>query len=387
MSKKLVNFLAPIFAIVLGLVAGFIGLTYVTLPDTEELIAGEVFYSFNNGNTVETADNITANAGDVSVHFLELGNKYTGDCTYIKVGENIDILIDCGSRSNSVSTVSNYLNNYVTDGTLEYVIVTHAHRDHYAGFATGVKVDSIFDLYECETIIDFGTQTTQEDGSTTYENYKRELNAEIANGANHYTALECWNNTNGASRQFVLDATNDITLNILYNEYYEVESDNENNYSVCTLLSQGDKHFIFTGDLDDETSLVDDNVLPRVELYKAGHHGSGTSSSADLLAEIQPKIVCVCCCAGSPEYTSNNAKQFPTQEFIDRVSIWTKYIYVTTLSVPDGDSYTYTSMNGNIVVMSTATSIGVNCSNNNTILKDTDWFANNRTWLAPGAVQ
>ncbi len=386
MSKKLVNLLAPAFALILGLVAGFIGFTYYKLPNTEELIIGnEVFYSYNNGATVETAENITANDGDVSVHFLELGNKYTGDCTYIKVGENVDILIDCGSRSNSVSAVSSYLNNYVTDGTLEYVVVTHAHRDHYAGFATGTKVDSIFDLYVCENIIDFGTQTNQ--SGNTYNNYIRERTAEIEAGANYYTAIDCWNNANGASRQFVLDQINNITFNILYNKYYEIDDANENNYSVCTLLSQGDKHFLFTGDLDDETTLVESNELPQVEVYKAGHHGSGTSSSAALLVEIDPNIVCVCCCAGSPEYTKDNAKQFPTQEFIDRVSIHTKAIYVTTLSVPDGSSYTYTSMNGNIVVMSTLTTIGVNCSNNNTILKDTEWFKANRTWLAPGAVQ
>ena len=32
-----------------------------------------------------------------SIHFLEVGNKYTGDCTYVKAGD-IDILIDAGSR-------------------------------------------------------------------------------------------------------------------------------------------------------------------------------------------------------------------------------------------------------------------------------------------------
>lgn len=385
MSKKLVDFLSPIFSIILGLLAGSVGLIYFTLPNTEELVEGEVFYSYAYGDTVNVVP-VTTNEGDVSVHFLELGNRYTGDSTYIKVGEDIDILIDCGSRSNSVSTVSNYINNYCTDGTLEYVIVTHAHRDHYAGFATGVNVDSILDLYECENIIDFGEQTNQDPSSTTYGNYIRERNAEISNGAKHFSAIDCWNNVGEARRQFVLDETNDITLNILYNKYYEEDSGNENNYSVCTLLSQGDKHFLFTGDLDDETSLVEDNELPQVEVYKAGHHGSGTSSSADLLAEIQPKKVCVCCCAGSEEYNAAPENEFPTQEFIDRVSIWTKYIYVTTLSVNYAEGE-YTSMNGNIVIMSTATTIGVNCTNNNTILKETDWFKENRTWLAPGAVE
>ncbi len=90
--------------------------------------------------------------GAISFHFMTLGNEYAGDCTYIKAGDN-DILIDAGSRANSIDDIKNYIDNYVTDGKLEYVIVTHGDQDHIAGFAK--KDGSIFDLYECETIIGF----------------------------------------------------------------------------------------------------------------------------------------------------------------------------------------------------------------------------------------
>ena len=72
-------------------------------------------------------------SGDLSIHFLELGNKYTGDATFIKAGD-VDILVDAGSRVGSIPTIASYINNYVTDGVLEYVFVTHAHEDHYGGF-------------------------------------------------------------------------------------------------------------------------------------------------------------------------------------------------------------------------------------------------------------
>ena len=131
--------------------------------------------------------------GDIQIHFIELGNKYTGDCTYIKAGDT-DILIDAGSRTSSISTISAYLNKYIKDGVLDYVIVTHAHQDHYAGFATNENTDSLFDLYECKTIIDFA-RTNQEikdgEGTNMYENYLRERDEEIASGAVHYTAKEC----------------------------------------------------------------------------------------------------------------------------------------------------------------------------------------------------
>ena len=151
----------------------------------------------------------------------------------------------------------------------------------------------------------------------------------------------------------------------------------------------------FTGDLekDGEESLVAENepgrknagMLSQVELYKAGHHGSKTSSSKALLDVIKPKVVCVCCCAGSSEYTSKNENQFPTQQFIDRVSVHTKQIFVTTLCI-DYKSNKFESFNGNIVICSNlAEAVSVYCSNNITYLKDTAWFKANRT-LPQGAV-
>ena len=90
--------------------------------------------------------------GAISFHFMMLGNDNAGDCTYIKAGDN-DILIDAGSRTNSIDDIKKYVDQYVTDGKLEYVIATHADQDHIAGFSD--RDGSIFDLYECETIIDF----------------------------------------------------------------------------------------------------------------------------------------------------------------------------------------------------------------------------------------
>ena len=378
-----------IIAVILGFVAGGIGITYATLPYNEELIVGEeVYYSYNENEKVNTVPVVIEN-GSMSIHFLELGNKYTGDCTYIKVGEDIDILIDCGSKSNSISTIQAYLDNYVTDNTLEYVIITHAHQDHYAGFATTEKVSSIFDLYVCENIIDFA-RTNQKETAKVYGNYLRELEDEMKAGANHFTALDCWNEeiveqADGemvqAQKEYLLDEVNEISFQILYQKFYEQDASSENDYSVCVMFSHGDRNFLFTGDLeeDGEESLVANNTLSKVELYKAGHHGSKTSSSDALLSVIQPQIVCVCCCAGSSEYTSTKDNQFPTQEFINRVAKYTEAIYVTTLCV-DYKNDEFTSFNGNIVVTSTASTFGVNCSNNNTILKDSEWFKENRTW-------
>ena len=307
--------------------------------------------------------------GELQIHFLELGNKYTGDCTYIKAGET-DILIDAGSRTSSVETIKAYVDQYVTDGKLEYVVITHAHQDHYAGFS---KTDgSIFDLYECQNIIDFGAQTNQEDkGTNMYAKYLAERTAEIDAGASYYPAPE------NAKKEF--DLGGGAKMTILDNYFYYNEAESENDYSVCTLITYGSHSYLFTGDLeeDGEAHLITLNELPEVDLYKAGHHGSKTSSSKALLEVIKPDIVCVCCCAGASEYTDTNENMFPTQAFIDRVALYTDKVYVTTLCV-DYDAGTFTSMNGNITVVTTKSGVSVVCSNDDRVLKEWDWFKNNR---------
>lgn len=347
-----VTFTACLLALIIGFASAFFLYSYVKRPS-----GGDVYVS-----------------GDLSVHFMELGNKYAGDSIYIKAGDT-DILIDAGSRANSTDTTSAYIDRYCTDGVLEYVIATHADRDHIAGFAGSSSSPSIFDRYKCGVIIDFARTNST---SQTYSTYLEKRDAEVAAGAVHYTALECWNETNGAQRVYTV--SDGIEMEILYNYFYENDSADENNYSVCLMFNQGDKHFLFTGDLEQEGEelLVQNNQLPKVELFKAGHHGSRTSSNDCLLSVIDPEIVCVCCCAGTDEYTDTPANQFPTQDMIDRVAKYTDRVYVTSLgdeSAPDG----YVSMNGNITVVSDRSGVTVNCSNSNTLLKDTEWFKNNRT--------
>ena len=141
-----------------------------------------------------------------------------------------------------------------------------------------------------------------------------------------------------------------------------------------------DKHYLFTGDLekDGEKSLVDSNTLPVVDVYKAGHHGSSTSSNDCLLSLITPDICCVCCCAGSSEYTINNDNTFPTQEFINRIAAYTDKVYVTSVidykKSREQNEQIFKSLNGNIIVSCNGNAVAVNCSNNNTMLKDSDWF-------------
>lgn len=345
-------------------------------PDGGELGAGTV---------TEVAE------ADLSIHFLELGNKYTGDCTLIKYG-NTEVLIDAGSRQNSAATIKKYVDNYCTDGVLEYVIATHAHQDHIAGFVgnseSGGRTGILYQ-YKVGTLIQFaGTKSTTQ----IYENYLKAVEYAESQGTTVYTAKQCWYETDGAQKTYYLDEDQKVSLNILYQRYYDEPTPgktDENNYSVCTLLTQVTENktynYLFTGDLEEEgeSSLVDNNTLPEVELFKGGHHGSYTASTEKLLSVVKPKNVAVSCCCGTTEYTSNESNTFPAQAFIDRVSKYTENVYCTTLTI-DYKAGTFESMNGNIVFYYKSEEEGgelkLYCSNNTTKLKDTEWFKQNRVW-------
>ena len=337
--------------------------------------------SSNSNTSYENAEynpKLANTASGISINFLELGNWYTGDSTYIKAGD-VDILIDAGSRNNSAKPIKEFIDQYCTDGTLEYVIVTHAHQDHIAGFVGTNDIPGIFNSYKIGTLIDFALSNTT---SNIYKNYVSKRDAAVASGdiQHHYTAAECVTETNGASKEYTINEATKMT--ILDQRYYHENSSDENNYSVCALFSHVDNHYLFTGDLEKEgeASLVELNTLPKCQLFKGGHHGSKTSNTDTLLSVIQPEVVCVCCCCGNNEYTSANENQFPTQIAINNIAKYTERIYVTTIST-NNDDKTFTSMNGNINFKSEdGKSYIVAGSNNSIILKETDWFKNNRTW-------
>ena len=332
--------------------------------------------TYNNGEIIVQAYP-TVGDQDISIHFLELGNHYAGDCVYIKTSD-CDILIDCGSRVNSLPTIKDYLSHYVTDGVFEYVILTHAHQDHIAGFGVANYDNSFFGAYSVEIFIDSATYAD----TAIYNRFVTNLDKAVTqHGTTHYTALQCVNGTDGAQSSYAIGGG--YTMKILDSYYYENPAPytDENNNSVCCLISNGTRNYLLTGDLEQEgeAKLIERNNLPHVDLFKAGHHGSYTASSPALMSVIQPKTVVVCCCAGDDEYTSTTANQFPSQTFINNVSPYTSEIFVTTLNDESVEGK-HLPFNGNVVYMSKGNNYVVACSYSSTILKESEWFKLYRTW-------
>lgn len=335
---------------------------------------------------------------DFQIHFMTLGNDSAGDSIYIKAGET-DILIDAGSKQESTKTTKAYIDKYCTDKKLEYVIVTHADADHIYGFTDTTNNKGMLSYYKVDTIIDNPLTSKTNSTYTKYVTLRDEL---VKNGTKYYNAADCFNNKNGASS--IYNLSDNVEMKILYNYYYFNSADgtegSENNYSVCTLFTYKKEdieyNFLLTGDLelegeekmaeyyDGSTAL---KTLPEVELFKAGHHGSKTSSNDCLLSIIKPKICVVSCVAGTAEYTNVCDNQFPTQAFISRIAKYTDNVYVTSqLSLVNG-AYVRTDMNGNVIISAGVkdNNIGysVSATNNLIKLKDSEWF-NSTTYLING---
>lgn len=343
-----------------------------------------------DGTQVVGGEVTEISSADLSIHFIAPAVKASGDSALIKVGDT-EVLIDAGPNKENTAEILDYLDTYCTDGELEYVIATHSDSDHISGFvgnsSGGVRDGIFYSDYRIGTLIQFDRHNSD---TELYKDYCEAVEHLREGGTAVYTGLQCWNGEDGARRMYYLDEAQSISMNILYNYFYEHDSDDNNNYSVCMLLTQklADKtnHYLFTGDLEKEGEeyLVENNELPHVVLYKAGHHGSKTSSNDVLLRAITPEYIAVCCCAGYNQYNANPENVFPTQAFVDRVSAYTDKIYVTIMWDAEKDGYQ--QMNGDIVFYygkgedETEKSLKLWCSNNATILKDTEWFRENRTW-------
>ena len=351
MSKRVsggLTLFLVIVALLVGALGGFLYHGVSTAPSSDQLPVG--------GNAA-----VGAGDNEFEIHFIDQESIYTGDCIYLRAG-TVDILIDAGPRASAVPLIADYLNDHMQDDVLDYVIVTHADQDHIAGFGTNENTDSIFDLFEVRFIIDF--PLTGKD-TQVYRNYLRERDAEVAAGATHYTALECIENG-----MQVITLSQHVKMTILNSYFYTHSSSDENNYSVCVLFTQGEHHYLFTGDLErkGEEYLVQMNDLPKVDIFKGGHHGSSTSSTPTLLSVIQPEIVVYTCVAFSNEY----ATFFPTQQTINNVAAYTERVYVTGRYDAATDSYQ--PCNGTVVFVINGDDLAIACSGTDTVFGKTEWF-------------
>lgn len=204
---------------------------------------------------------------EMAIHFIDVGQ---GDSTFIDFG-NTEILIDAGTSAYG-GMVSSYIANYV-DGDIEYVIGTHMDSDHIGG------MPAVLDRYRCQTIMDSG----ERDKSTTAAaNF---INAAINEGTTYVGDYDVTYNLGYGATLRIIETGDDYS--------------NSNDNSVVCLLRYNDFSAIFTGDMSSSAEISNLSKFSDVNVLKAGHHGSNTSSSQAFLNVTRPEVAVISAAKGN----------------------------------------------------------------------------------------
>lgn len=279
-------------------------LHYEVIPSSYEVIAAL---------GLAPKPHIELEEGETSVSFIDVGQ---GDCTLIMAGGK-SVLIDCGEEENA-NAVIGFLKFAGVD-SLDLVIVTHPHSDHYGG------MEKIIRRFETELVIMPETDEEIIYDTATYAKFMSTLD-------NRGIPHRC--PTVGER----IELSDDAFLELLA----PIRSDYEdlNDLSVVTRFVHGENSFLFTGDLsfEGEYDLIDSGADLDVDILKVGHHGSASSTSEEFLHYVTPDTAVF-------EVGLHNTYGHPTREVMERLERAECY-----------ETYS-TANNGNIVFVSDGVSL------------------------------
>lgn len=261
--------------------------------------------------------------GTLTVHAIDVGQ---GDATLIEGPTGETMLIDSGDWPEEGETVLDYLDDRGID-RIDYLVSTHAHADHIGGHA------AVIDHYETERggigeVWDPGIAHT----TNTYERYLDAVEA------HDVTLIDAQ-----AGDELPIEGVEAV----LYNPPAEPQTDDFHGNSLVLKLTHGSVSVLFTGDIETgtESRLVDEygDELD-ADVYQAGHHGSSTSSSDELLGAVDPTVALV-----SSAYDSQYGH--PHEETLTRFddhgidTYWTG-VHGTTVLDTDGEEFAVSTVAG-----------------------------------------
>lgn len=226
------------------------------------------------------------------VSVLDVGQ---GQCILIQSGEEC-YLVDCGGeypQGVADSAAELLLSQGIT--CLDGLFVTHYDKDHVAGvlpFLSRIQVKNVYlpDIFD--------------DGQ--YRTLLSQACPRTMRWVSEDTVLK---NENFTISLFTADPQaqgNESCLSILFQR--------EN----CDILITGDRS------TEGEKALLEKTTLPQLEILIAGHHGSGSSTSFELLEATHPQMVAI-------SVGQDNMYGHPSQEMLDRLELFDAQVWRTDL--------------------------------------------------------
>lgn len=207
-------------------------------------------------------------------------------------------LVDCGTHYSLRGSGACVVDNMRLYGweTLDYVVLTHYHKDHAGG------VDELLARVSVETLL--LPRATEED---------IELHDEVTALASRY----------GVVVQYIDAVTFAPLGRACLTVYPQLTRGETNEEGLTVLCSAGAFDILITGDMSMSTErlLIDTYEIPDIEVLFVGHHGSKYSTSEDLLKKISPEVGIIS--------VGENSYGHPTSEAMERMAFYGCTLYRT----------------------------------------------------------
>lgn len=212
------------------------------------------------------------NDGKLHVVVCDVGQ---GDGIFITTPTNAQILIDGGPDKEILTCLAS--NMPFWDRSLDAVILTHAHADHYAG---------LIDVIERYSVKSFYTENVPV-SSDSYKLLKLRL-AEKNLSASYLTSTDELVDKSGMRITTIWPR-----LGVLERAYQNESNIDLNALSLVQILEYGEFQLLLTGDagsneLDQLTLEIGD-----IDVLKVPHHGSKTGMSQIFLNSIRPELALI----------------------------------------------------------------------------------------------
>lgn len=337
-------FVISIVAIVL-VIAIATAVVYFAFPDTWDKIVSMIVKDDQHSG-------LARGDGELLVHMLDVGQ---GDCIYIQLPDGKDMVIDCANYNDDKEyekKTFDYLDTYITDDTVEYLMLTHCDSDHVYFMDELLKQYQVEKLFMPNVLAAPGTTSkdkkalqdqidaldtsrfTDKDtiGTVTYAEFfiaaLTEPNCEIVLNVDFDA------NTNSI---IIEETTYRLVFYCPTQEYYDDSNLNsaerKNAISPIGILEYNGRRIMLTGDSNEinEPLVVERTGKIDCDVLKVGHHGSATSTLNPFLDAYTFEYAIISC------NTYGNKFNHPRQSTLDRLKAHDIAVYRT-------------DNNGNIVV-------------------------------------
>ena len=360
-SKKF-NKRSAIFIIaVIAILAIAAVIVYFVAPD----IFGKLVPSPGGDTSADDGPPLVAGEGELQVHFMDVGQ---GDSILILFPDGKDMLIDCGNKSSGYDfdVTAGYLEDYLPDGKLDYLMLTHGDEDHVE------YMDEILEMYQVSTVFmpnvlaePSGTSVAakelreqiaaldpeklamfDDEDTLTTQVYARFFIAALSepdceviltvDPDEDTNSIVITDGTKQADGSYA-GATYMLTFYCPTEEYYassDLSSAEEKNaVSPIGILEYNGVRVMLTGDSNEinEPLFVERAGYIDCDVLKVGHHGSETSSTEEFLDAVDCEYAIISCNA------EGNTFYHPRQNTLDRL-------------IEDGMTIYRTDNNGNILL-------------------------------------